>query len=136
MAKKKRARRIATAPVSALAAAPTGGGSGAAAASTTPVIDVPPGGSLTVIVDVGPMSVPYTVAYAGRTVIKSLVDRAEDIELQPGDRVLAWSFAHLVKGWHHTVGVSVNGEEPIVLESRSEADKDQDHSVNFALVRA
>ena len=29
----------------------------------TPVITVPPGGTLLVIVDVGPMSVPYTVSY-------------------------------------------------------------------------
>jgi hypothetical protein len=102
----------------------------------TPLIVVPPGGTLVVIVDVGPMSVPYTVSYVGRTLVKALVDRAESVPLVPGDQVLGWAFAHAVKGWQHTIGVSVNDGVPIVLETRSEADKDQDHSVNFAIVRA
>lgn len=123
---KKATRRVASAPVSALAAA---------SADEIPVIEVPAGGTLTVIVDVGEMSAPYTVSYAGTNVIKSFVDRAEDIDLEAGDRVLAWAFAHLVKGWHHTVGVSVNDETPIVLEKRSEKNKDPDHSVNFVIVR-
>jgi hypothetical protein len=123
---KKAAGRVASAPVSALADAST---------DETPVIEVPADGTLTVIVDVGQMSVPYTVSYAGTNVIKSFVDRAEDLSLEPGDRVLAWAFAHLVKGWHHTIGVSVNGGTPIVLEKRSEKNKDPDHSVNFAIVR-
>lgn len=109
------------------------------AAATTPatqLITVPPGGSLVVIVDVGPMTIPYTVSYMGRTVIKSLVDRAAPVPLSAGDQVLAWAFAHATKGWEHTIGVSINGATPIVLESMSEADKDQDHSVNFAIVRS
>lgn len=101
----------------------------------TPLIVVPPGGTLVVIVDVGPMSVPYTVSYVGRTLVKSLVDRAEPVPLVPGDQVLGWAFAHAVKGWQHTIGVSVNNGVPIVLETKSEANKDQDHSVNFAIVR-
>lgn len=101
-----------------------------------PVVVVPPGGVLTVIVDVGPMAVPYTISYAGRTLIKGLVDRAEDVSLQAGDQVLGWAFVHMLKGWQHTVAVAVNGAEPQVLEARSEANKDQDHSVNFAIVRA
>ena len=124
---KKAAGRVASAPVSALADA---------SADETPVVEVPADATLTVIVDVGQMSVPYTVAYAGKNVIKSLVDRAEDVDLEAGDRVLAWAFAHLVKGWHHTIGVSVNGDKPIVLESKSEKNKDPDHSVNFVIVRA
>ena len=64
----------------------------------------------------GEMSVPYTVSYAGTNVSKSFVDRAEDLDLEAGDRVLSWAFSHLVKGWHHTIGVSVNGETPIVLD--------------------
>ena len=123
---KKATGRVASVPVSALADAST---------DETPVVEVPSGGTLTVIVDVGPMSVPYTVSYAGKNVIKSFVDRAEDLDLEVGDRVLAWAFAHLVKGWHHTIGVSVNGGTPIVLEKKSEKNKDQDHSVNFAIVR-
>jgi hypothetical protein len=111
----------------------------AIAPATTPptkVITVPPGGTLVVIVDVGPMTIPYTVSYAGRTLIKSLVDRAAPVTLIAGDQVLAWAFAHATKGWHHTIGVSVNSAKPIVLEAMSEANKDQDHSVNFAIVKS
>jgi hypothetical protein len=109
------------------------------APATTPptkVITVPPGGTLMVIVDVGPMRQQYTVSYRGRTLFKALVDRAEEVPLQSGEEVLGWSFTHLLKGWHHTIGVSVNNGVPIVLESKSEADKDQDASVGFAIVKA
>jgi hypothetical protein len=75
------------------------------------------------------------VQYAGHTIIKSLVDRAEDIPLQTGDRVLGWSFAHAVKGWHHTIAVSIDDDATQVLESRSEANRDPDHSVGFVIVR-
>ncbi len=111
----------------------------AIATATTPptkVITVPSGGTLVVVVDVGPMAVPYTVSYAGRTLVKSLVDRAALVPLVAGENVLGWAFAHAVKGWHHTIGVSVNGAKPVVLEAMSEANKDQDHSVNFAIVKA
>jgi hypothetical protein len=111
----------------------------AVAPATTPpiqTITVPPGGTLVVIVDVGPMVIPYTVSYAGRTLIKSLVDRAAPVPLIAGEQVLAWAFSHAVKEWHHTIGVSVNNGAPIVLESKSEANKDQDHSINFAIVRS
>jgi hypothetical protein len=109
----------------------------AAAPAGIVVVTVPPGGTLTIIVDVGPMSIPYTVQYAGRTIIKSLVDRAEDVEpLEPGQRVLGWAFAHTQKGWHHTLGFSINGGATQVLESKSEANKDPDHSVGAAIVQA
>ena len=111
----------------------------AAVVSTTSgirVVQVPPGGTAEVIVDVGQMTVPYTVTYAGKVVIKSLVDRAQDLNLLPGDQILGWAFSHMVKDWHHKIGVSVNGSSPIVLESLSEAKKDQDHSVNFAVIRS
>lgn len=102
-----------------------------------PIVNVPAGGTLKVIVDVGPMAIPYGVQYAGHTIIKSLVDRAEDVvPLQSGDRVLGWSFQHVVKEWHHTIAVSVNDGAPQILESKSEANKDPDHSVGFAIVRA
>ena len=100
------------------------------------VIQVPAGGTADVIVDVGPMRVPYTISYDGKTVIKALVDRAERLSLAPGDRILGWAFAHMLKGWEHTVGISVNGAAPVTLESLSEANKDQDHSVNFVIVRS
>src|SRR5437868_14000022 len=86
-----------------------------------PLIEVPTGGSFRIIVDVGPMVVPYTVQYSGRTVIKSLVDRAEDVvPLEEGDRVLGWAFAHAVKGWHHDIGFSVDDGPVRLLESNSE----------------
>lgn len=110
----------------------------AIAPATTPptqLITVPAGGSLVVIVDVGPMAIPYTVAYAGRNLVKSLVDRAAPVPLLPGDQVLAWAFAHALKEWEHTIGVSINGGAPVVLEAKSEKNKDQDHSVGFAIVR-
>ncbi len=109
------------------------------APTTTPptkVITVPPGGTLTVIVDVAQMSIPYSVSYAGTNLIKAFVDRAAPVPLAPGEQVLAWAFAHGLKDWHHIIGVSVNGGSPVVLESKSEKNKDQDHSVNFAIIKA
>jgi hypothetical protein len=97
---------------------------------------VPEGSTLRVTVDVGPMAVPYTVGYASNTIIKSLVDHSELVEpLESGDRVLGWSFAHLVPGWHHTIGVSVDDGPIQVLERKSEANKDPDHSVGLVIVR-
>lgn len=107
-----------------------------AAAGRAPIITVPSGSTLTVVVDVGPMAIPYAVAYAGRTIIKSLVDRAEQVmPLESGDRVLAWSFANIVKGWQHAIGFSIDDGAVQLLERKSEADKDPDHSVGFAIVR-
>lgn len=123
------AKGVASVPIAALAGP-------LATGPTFPVIPVPPGGSAAVIVDVGEMTVPYTVTYGGRVVVKSLVDRAQPLNLQPGDQVLGWAFAHMTKGWSHIIGVSVNGGAPIVLESMSEAKKDPDHSVNFAIIRS
>ena len=118
-----------TAPVTQPAA--TAGSAG------IPVIRVPAGGTLKIVVDVGPMAIPYAVQYNGRTIIKSLVDRAEDVvPLEHGDRVLGWSFGHMVKEWHHTIGFSIDGGDVTVLESRSEAHKDPDHSIGVAIVRA
>jgi hypothetical protein len=109
----------------------------AAAPAGLVVITVPPGGTLTIIVDVGPMTIPYTVQYAGRTIIKSLVDRAADAKpLEAGQRVLGWAFAHTQKDWHHTIAFSINGGTAQVLESKSEANKDSDHSVGAAIVQA
>jgi hypothetical protein len=104
--------------------------------ASIPLIEVPPGGTLTVGVDVGPMTIPYTVAYAGRTLIKSLVDRvAPVVPLEAGDRVLGWAFAHTEKGWQHAIGYSVNSGPVQLLERKSEANKDPDHSVGAAIVR-
>lgn len=108
----------------------------AAEAAAIPIIIVPAGQTLEVVVEVGPMVVPYTVAYASRTVIKSLVDRAELLSIATGDFVLAWAFAHATKGWSHSIGYSLNGAPVRVLEQKSEAKKDPDHSVAFALIRA
>ncbi len=101
-----------------------------------PLIDVPAGKTLRIIVDVGPMAIPYAVAYNGRTLIKSLVDRTELVDpLESGDRVLGWSFAHIVKDWHHTIAYQIDGGTPVVLEKKAEARKDQDHTVGVAIVR-
>ena len=108
----------------------------AAEAAEIPIITVPPGGLLEAVVDVGPMVIPYTVAYAGKTLIKSLVDRAEAVPVQRGDFILAWAFAHAVKGWTHSIGYAINGGAIQILEKRSEAARDADHSIGFALVRA
>jgi hypothetical protein len=108
----------------------------AARAATVPVIAIPQGSLLEVVVVVGPMVIPYTVAYDGRTVIKSLVDRAEPVTVKPGSFLLAWSFAHAVKEWSHSIGFSIDGGPVEILETKSEAKKDPDHSVGFALVRA
>ena len=56
--------------------------------------------------------------------------------LQPGEEVPGWHFNHMLKGWHHTIGVSVNNGTPIILEDKSEASKDQDTSFGFAIVKA
>jgi hypothetical protein len=108
----------------------------AAAEAAVPVIVVPPGGTLQVVVDVGPMVFPYTVAYAEHTLIKSLVDRAEPVPLRSGYTLLSWAFAHGAKGWSHSIGHSINGGPVQVLEKRSEANKDPDTKVGFALVKA
>ena len=106
-----------------------------AAVPEVPIVEVPAGNSLKIIVDVGEMAIPYTVAYAGKTLIKSLVDRAEEVPLQAGDRILGWAFAHVVKKWHHTIAYSIDGGKAQVLEERSETEKHPDHSVGIALIR-
>ena len=100
------------------------------------LIIVPAGGNLRVVVEVGPMAIPYAVAYAARTIIKSLVDRSELVEpIQDGDRMMTWSFAHVLKDWHHSIGYSINDGPVKLLERKSEANKDADHSVGVAIVR-
>jgi hypothetical protein len=103
---------------------------------TRPVIVVPPGGTLKVVVDVGPMTIPYAVAYAGNVFLTSLVDSAKDIApLVPGDELLTWAFSHTEKGWEHAIGYSINEGEVVLLERKSEAKKDPDHSLGSAIVR-
>lgn len=120
------ARHKATVPVAAVAA----GGE-------LPIITVPPGGTLTVVVDVGPMTVDYHVNYMGRSIIAAQLDRAEEVSpLAPGDNLLIWSFTHTEKGWHHAIGFSINGGQVALLEKKSEANKDRDFSTGIAVVRA
>ena len=128
MAKGRRTRRTGARE----AATPADAGAGA---SDVAVIVIPAGGTLDVAVDVGPMAIPYTVAYAGRTVIKSLVDRAEPVPLETGNALLTWAFAHTCEGWSHRIGYSVNGGPVQILEQRSDANQDSDHSVGLALVQ-
>jgi hypothetical protein len=107
----------------------------AAEATDTRVIEVPAGGTLHVIIDVGPMAVPYVVRYGITTVVKSLVDRAASVPLAPGDQKLTWTFIHQAKGWKHAIGVSINNGAPIRLEARSEENKDSDVSADFVVIR-
>ena len=130
MAKRKKRAQAGRAPrVESLAAV--------ASTANIRVIEVPANGMLKVVVDVGPMSIPYAIHYAGRTVFTALVDRAVDVmPLEAGDRVLGWSFSHTEKDWLHTIGVIVNSGPVQLLESKSEAKKDADHSVGFVIVRS
>lgn len=106
----------------------------AAAAPQIPVIKVTMTDALEVLVDVGPMTVPYTVAFDGSTLIKALVDRMETVPVTQGSRLLAWAFAHTEKEWSHSIGYRINGGAVKVLESRSEKNKNNDHSVGVAVV--
>ena len=124
--KKKKSR---SAPTIAVAAA-----AGAAAAAAIPEVRLPPGGTLDVLVDVGPMTIDYTVAYAGEHLFSSLVDSAHPVPLISGTRFLAWHFEHTQKNWTHAIGVSVNKGAVQILESRSEANKDSDSSIGFAVI--
>lgn len=107
-----------------------------AAADATPLktIKVPAGTTATVDVDVNAMVVPYTIALDGSVVIKSTVDRRAVIGPLPlGTHTLGWGFAHGIKGWAHSLTISVDGTTT-VLEKKSEANKDQDHSVGMAFL--
>jgi hypothetical protein len=106
----------------------------AAAAAALRTIPVAPGSTVTIDVDVNAMVVPYTIALDGSVVIKSTVDRRAVVgPLSPGQHTLGWGFAHAIKGWAHTVSVTVDGTTTL-LEKRSEASKDQDHSVGMAFL--
>ena len=109
----------------------------AATEASVPVIEVPNGGTLQVIVDVGPMTVLYTIAYNGHTVIKAMVDQTERVPLEAGSHLLGWDFEHAVpEGWEHNLGYSINGGPVKVLEKKSAANKDPRHSNGIALVRS
>ena len=98
------------------------------------VISVPAGAKLTVEVDVNAMAIPYTIALDTRPVIKSLVDRREDLPvLLSGTHRLSWGFAHAAKDWKHQITLTVNGQSS-VLETRSEAKKDPDHSIGVVFL--
>ena len=126
VAAKRAGPRVARVPVST-----------AAAEASVPVIEVPNGGTLQVIVDVGPMAVPYTIAYNGHTVIKAMVDQTERVPLEPGSHLLGWDFEHAVpEGWEHSLGYSINGGPTKVLEKKSAANEDPRHSNGIALVRS
>jgi len=132
MAKKptrQKQKKSRSAPTMAMAAA-----AGAAAAAAIPEVRLPPGGTLDVLVDVGPMTIDYTIAYAGEHLFSSLVDSSHPVPLVSGTRFLAWHFEHTQKNWTHTIGVSVNQGAVQVLESRSEANKDSDSSIGFAVI--
>ena len=98
------------------------------------VIPIPAGASVTVDVDVNEMAIPYTIALDTHVVIKSVVHRRELLPaMAPGTHRLSWGFAHVVKGWKHKVTLTVNGVKT-VLEEKSEAKKDPDHSIGVAFL--
>jgi hypothetical protein len=98
------------------------------------VIPITLGADVSVDVDVNDMAIPYTIALDTGVLIKSLVDRREDLpSLTSGTHRLSWAFAHAVKEWKHTLTLNVNGATN-VLEDRSEANKDTDHSVGVAFL--
>lgn len=97
------------------------------------VIEIPKDAEILVDVDVNDMVIPYTVAADGNVVIKSLVDQREPLSLEIGTHRLGWSFAHQAKGWMHKITIKVDGSDTL-LEKRSEANKDQDHSVGVAFL--
>lgn len=97
------------------------------------VIQIPKDAEVLVDVDVNDMVIPYTVAADGNVVIKSLVDQREPLALDVGTHRLGWSFAHQAKGWMHKITIKVDGSDTL-LEKRSEANKDQDHSVGVAFL--
>ena len=89
---------------------------------------------VTVDVDVSDLAIPYTIAFERLVLIKSVVNRRADLPpMSPGTYRLSWSFAHVVKDWMHRVSVTVDGVTT-VLEERSEADKDADHSIGVAFL--
>jgi hypothetical protein len=98
------------------------------------VISIPANANVTVEIDVNDMAIPYTIALDTDVVIKSLVDRREDLRsLTKGTHRLSWAFAHAVKDWKHTLKLNVNGA-PEILEDKSEAQKHTDHSVGVAFL--
>lgn len=98
------------------------------------VISIPANANVAVDVDVNDMAIPYTIALDTAVVIKSLVDRREDLRsLTKGTHRLSWAFAHAVKDWKHTLKLNVNGVSE-VLEDKSEAKKHTDHSVGVAFL--
>jgi hypothetical protein len=97
------------------------------------VIQVPATATVLVDVNVNDMVIPYTVAADGSVLIKSLVDRREPLPLGVGTHRLGWAFAHAAKGWMHELTLKINNTSK-VLEKKSEANKDQDHSVGVVFL--
>jgi hypothetical protein len=97
------------------------------------VIQVTRDAEVLVDVDVNDMVIPYTVAADGDVVIKSLVDRREPLVLTAGTHRVGWAFSHAAKGWMHRISIKVDGADTL-LEKKSEANKDQDHSVGVVFL--
>ena len=97
------------------------------------VIEIPATATVLIDVDVNDMVIPYTIAADGNVVVKSLVDRREPLSLGVGTHRLGWAFSHAAKGWKHQLTLKINNTSK-VLESKSEANKDQDHSVGVVFL--
>jgi hypothetical protein len=102
----------------------------------TKVIAIGADQTVQIDVDVNGMTIPYTVTVDGDILIKSLVDRRESSQpLTARTHSVSWAFAHTEKGWKHKISLT-HSKGIEVLEERSEAGKDPDHSVGIAFVVA
>jgi len=98
------------------------------------VIDVPLDSQVEVDVDVNAMTIPYTIALDTAVVIKSLVDRREPLPDMPvGTHRLSWGFSQTEKDWKQKVTLIVSGKKT-VLDEKSEANKDKDHTIGLAFL--
>ena len=89
------------------------------------------GGTLEVVVDVGEMVIPYTVAYDGTIVIESLVNRAERVPVKSGMNSARLGVRTRRQGLEALIRRLAERRSDVVLE-RSEKAKDTDYSVGVA----
>lgn len=104
--------------------------------SDFPVLEANEGDSFLMDVDVGPMTIPYSVAFDGKIVMFGFTDTKETVTLRAGVHTLSWTFQHTAKGWKHKLGAKVGKKASVTLDEKSEAKKDNPASVGLAFVVA
>ena len=100
------------------------------------VLEANGGNKIKLDVDVGPMSLPYSVAFDGNVIMSGFTDRSESETLSVGVHSITWTFQHTEKEWTHRVRVRIGNKAFVVLEERSEAKKDNPASFGTAFVVA